>query len=336
MTETQKAYSIEFKDMNNFKPITSFTILTLLLLSFVTSCKKTNSSDNPYDDWENSDRGPVIPDASIDPNTIQGLHKNIFKPTCANSGCHDGNFEPDFRNVESTYNSLINRYTTNTDPQNPQYTKRVVPGDAAKSMILHRINTFIPGSQGKMPLTLDPGSDWPSKKDEYIQNITTWINNGAKDQFGNSSMSYDFPPQLGGLIAFADGSVSPLAHSGYNPVEIPAGTASIKIMVAFSDDKTAVNQFGVTTMNYSLNPNNYTASENPMTKESSAFNAKGILGTTMDYWHSITLNVSALGAAPGDVIWIRTQTTDNVNPPVFIPSPQTSFNSKKYFAIRIK
>jgi hypothetical protein len=300
------------------------------------SCKKKNKSDNPFDDWSTSQRGPVMPDVSIDPNTIQGLHKNIFKPTCANSGCHDGNFEPDFRSIESSYNSLVNRLATNTDPQNPQLIKRVVPGDAASSMILHRINTFIPGSQGQMPLSYEPGSDWPSKKNEYIQNITNWINGGAKDEFGNSALSYDFPPQMSGLIAFADGSATPLAHNGYNPVDIPPGTASVKIMIAYNDDKTPVNQFGTTTLNYSLNPNSYTGSEMTVSTESVAYNAKGFSGANVDYWHSITLTVSTLGAAPNDVIWIRTRTTDNVNTPVYIPSVQSSFNSKKYFAIRIR
>lgn len=319
-----------------FKQFLSTRFLTLTIVLLVSSCKKDKGSDNPFDDWENTSRGPVMPDAPIDPNTIQGLHKNIFKPTCANSGCHDGNFEPDFRSIESTYNSLFSRNATNTDPQNTQFVKRVVPGDAAKSMILHRINTFIPGTQGKMPLVLDPGSDWPAKKVTYIQNITNWINNGAKDQFGNSALNIDFPPQPGGLIAFADGSATPLPHNGYNPIDIPPGTSSIKIMVAYSDDKTPVNQFGNTTFNFSLNPNNYSTMENVMTKESVANNTKGMLGTNTDYWHSITLNVSTLGAVTNDVIWIRTQTTDNVNSPVYIPSLQSSFNTKKYFAIRIK
>ena len=216
----------------------------------LSACKK-KSSDNPYDDWKSTTKTPVVEDKPIDPNTIQGLHKNIFKPTCSNSGCHDGNFEPDFRTVESSYNSLINRLSTNTDPNNPQYDKRVVPGDAAKSMILHRIKVFIPGSQGKMPLTVDPGSDWPTKQAEYIQNITQWINDGAKDQFGNTPASIDFSPQMGGLIVLADGSPVALPHTGYNPVSVPPGTTTIKIMVAFLDDKTPVKQFGKTTINFS-------------------------------------------------------------------------------------
>lgn len=311
----------------------SFLIITAVLLT-VSSCKK-KGSDNPYDDWQNPAKNPVVSDKPIDPNTIQGLHKNIFKPTCSNSGCHDGNFEPDFRSVESSYNSLINRLTTNTDPNNPQYGKRVVPGDAAKSMLLHRLSTFIPGSQGVMPLSVDPGSDWNAKKNEYIQNITNWINDGAKDQFGNSPANIDFIPQMGGLIVFADGSPNPLPRSGFNPVSVPAGTGSIKIMVAYTDDKTPVPQFGNTTINFTLNPYLYDSTVQTMQKESVPFNAKGVAGSNIDYWHSITLNTADIGVG-GDVLWIRTETDDLVNDPVFIPAKGTSFNFIKYFAIRLE
>lgn len=309
----------------------------LILVSALTilfgSCKN-KGSDNPYDDWSDNGKGPVVADKPIDPKTIQGLHKNIFKPTCSNSGCHDGNFEPDFRSIESSYNSLINRLSTNTDPNNPQYSKRVVPGNAGISMILHRINEFIPGSQGKMPLSVDPGSDWNSKKDEYIQNITDWINDGAKDQFGNDPASIDFTPQLGGLIVFADGAGTPLPHTGYNPVTVPAGTNSIKIMVAYIDDKTAVQNFGPTTINFTLNPYLYDSTSLSMSVEPSAYSAPGVSGQALNYWHSITLNVADIGLS-GDVLWVRTETTDNVNPPLFIPSSTAPFNFKKYFAIRL-
>jgi len=331
--QRQKAYLIEYKMVKK---------ITYLLFAFISilssSCKKDSGADssNPYDSWNVTTRGDVIPDLKIDPNTIQGLHKNIFKPTCANSGCHDGNFEPDFRSIESSYNSLINRLATNTDPLNAQFVKRVVPADPATSMLLHRINTYIQGSQGQMPLTTDPGSDWPSKKTQYIQNITQWIQDGAKDQFGKSATNNDFKPQLAGMIVFANGSTIPLPHGNYQPVEIPPGTSSIKIMVAYNDDKTAINQFGITTLNYSLNPNSFASAEQAMSLSFSAFNTIGILGTNIDYWHSITLQISSLGAATNDVIWLRTQTTDNVNPAVYIPESTTSFNIKKYFAIRIK
>jgi hypothetical protein len=311
--------------------------IVLLILSasiFLFACKKDKGSDNPYDDWRSNPKDPVVQDKPIDPNTIQGLHKNIFKPTCSNSGCHDGNFEPDFRTIESTYNSLINRNSINTDPNNTQYALRVVPNDADRSMIVHRLSTFIPGSQGVMPLSVDPGSDWTEKKDEYIQNIKNWINDGAKDQFGNDASDVDFTPQLGGLIAFANSSSTPIGRSGFNPIEIPASTNSIKLMVAYKDDKTAVNQFGTTTINFSLSAKQYDSTTQVMTVEPVPFNDKGVTGDLIDYYHSITVNVADLGL-PGDVIWIRTETTDNVNDPLFIPSALSDFKYVKYFAIHI-
>lgn len=306
---------------------------SLALMFLLAACKKSGS-DNPYDEWKDAGRDPVVADKPVDPNTIQGLHKNIFKPTCSNSGCHDGNFEPDFRSVESSYNSLINRLSTNTDPGNPQFGTRVVPGDAARSMLLHRLSVFIPGSQGVMPLSVDPGSDWPAKKAEYIQNISNWINDGAKDQFGNSPANIDFVPQMGGLIVFADGASVPLARSGFNPVSIPAGTASVKIMVAYTDDKTPVSQFGPSSINFSLNPYQYDSTVQTLNTEPSAFSSKGVAAASVDYWHSITLNVADIGVS-GDVVWIRTETNDKVNPPVYIPAAGTSFNFLKYFAVKI-
>jgi hypothetical protein len=310
-------------------------ILSLFLLTALVACKKNSNRGNPYDKWENTSKGPVISDKPIDPNSIEGLHKNIFKPTCSNSGCHDGNFEPDFRSIESSYNSLINRLSTNTDPNNSQFNLRVVPGDAAKSMLLHRLNVFIPGSQGIMPLTTDPGSDWTAKKNEYIQNISNWIKAGAKDQFGNAANSIDFIPQIGGLIAFADGSNTPLTRNGYNPLAVPSGTNSLKIWVAYTDDKTPVNQFSGTKINFSLNPNKYDSTKvQNMVLESNPFNAKGVAGSNLDYWHSININIADIGTS-GDVIWVRTETSDKVNPKVFIPSSSTSFNFVKHFALRL-
>ncbi|MBL7837087.1 MAG: hypothetical protein JNM67_06200, partial [Bacteroidetes bacterium] len=57
-------------------------------------------------------------------------------------------------------------------------------------------------------------------------------------------------------------------------------------------------------------------------------------GENVQYWHSITLNVADLGAS-GDVLWVRTETTDMVNPHLFIPAATAPFNFKKYFAIRL-
>src|SRR3982750_3430964 len=68
-------------------------------------CKKETAPENPYDkvDYGKDTTSATAPD----PNSIQGLHKNIFFPRCAKSGCHDGTFEPDYRTVMSTYSTLV-------------------------------------------------------------------------------------------------------------------------------------------------------------------------------------------------------------------------------------
>jgi len=69
---------------------------------FVLSCtKSTGVVDNPYDKIvRNVD---TVVTTEPDPASLEGIHKNIFVKTCANSGCHDGTFEPDFRTAESSF-----------------------------------------------------------------------------------------------------------------------------------------------------------------------------------------------------------------------------------------
>ena len=79
-------------------------ILFLFAIAMVIfSCEKT--PDNPYDNV-NYDTDTTTT-ATADPNTIVGLHRNVFFPRCAKSGCHDGTFEPDYRTVMSTYSTLV-------------------------------------------------------------------------------------------------------------------------------------------------------------------------------------------------------------------------------------
>ena len=76
----------------------------IILISFL-SCQK--ESINPY---ENPDLYPPTGDSTAyfsDPTNFAAIYSNIFLPHCSNSGCHDGSFEPDFRSIESSYNTLV-------------------------------------------------------------------------------------------------------------------------------------------------------------------------------------------------------------------------------------
>ena len=80
--------------------ITFIAILTLAALFH--SCKKdeTQSSvQNPYLNpalWPPKDTNKV---PELDSGSFAFLYNNVFNRTCANSGCHDGNFPPDFRTI---------------------------------------------------------------------------------------------------------------------------------------------------------------------------------------------------------------------------------------------
>ena len=146
-------------------------IWIIIFVFIVFSCKK-DAFFNPYDDP--SLDPPYISDTNYFPNGINfsSLHNNIFIPTCANSGCHDGTFEPDFRTIESSYNTLVYHPVIKNDSIN-SYEFRVKPGDASSSVLYKRLIEDIDGLSGIMPLTAEyhPEHYWYDHKEEYVQNI---------------------------------------------------------------------------------------------------------------------------------------------------------------------
>ncbi len=162
-----------FKFLYKWPSIYFFSVLCLLTLY---ACEKDHV--NPYDQQELPDNTPDSTGVNLDPTSFDGLHANIFSKTCAQSGCHDGTFEPDFRTIESSYNTLVDQPIIKNDPQNT-YEWRVKPGDPIQSVLVARLTFDIDGNSGVMPLIVDTNSDWSEKKEEYIQNVKDWIQKGA-------------------------------------------------------------------------------------------------------------------------------------------------------------
>jgi hypothetical protein len=310
-------------------------ILTTVGLIFFGSCRsdKYNEPENPYDNPDNDRYNGVFDTIkSPDPNTIAGLHKYIFKPTCANSGCHDGNFEPDFRTIESSYNTLVNQAIIKNDILNP-LTARVTPDNEATSMLIRRLTIDLNANSGIMPLITEPGSDWPTKKEEYIQNIKTWINNGARDIKGNAPPAVDFPPQLHGMLAYDGANLLP--HQGFSPVYVSSSVSNLDLYFAFLDDKTPNTSIGTLKVNFSLLANTFDpANEIAIQLAGSPKNEKGFYKEFVDFYHKVTINPNTYGK-PGDVIWIRTKISDGVNPVIELPSDNSLFNAKSYYTIKI-
>ena len=174
----------------------TFGILALALL--IGACKKEETyiagtvPPNPYDTVTQK-----LPDSMppVDSSSFLGLHQNIFSTTCAVPGCHDGSFEPDFRTVESAYNTLVYHPVVKNNSSG-DFTYRVLPGDAAMSWLHYRITTD-DAVLGRMPL-------YDTLSDREIELITEWIDKGAEDIFGNSPIRPSALPSAFGLLAFRD------------------------------------------------------------------------------------------------------------------------------------
>lgn len=150
-------------------------------------------ANNPFDDIDYTG-GISVEMPEPDTSSLIGLHSYIFSQSCAVPGCHDGSFEPDFRTVQSTYSSLIYQPVLKNDEQG-SFLYRVIPGDAESSWLYFRVTTDN-AVIGRMPLydnALTP---------EKIEALKKWINEGAKDIFGNPYALPNTQPRLVALAAF--------------------------------------------------------------------------------------------------------------------------------------
>lgn len=232
--------------------------LLLALIGLLLACsKKDPPPPNPYD---SIDRNLVPPVDTLDPTSFVWIHRNILAVKCANPGCHDGHFEPDFRTVQSAYATLA--YHPVVKKLQP-WKYRVQPYDTAKSWFWQRLkhDLIVSGtdtSQGRMPLystALD---------DTEMSRICNWIMKGAKDPYGVVPKIPNNEPTVGFYIAFdklpptviysLDSNRADMQY--YNPFYAPAN-APMYVAVVVSDDSTAVNQLKVNQLKISTNMDDF-------------------------------------------------------------------------------
>lgn len=155
-------------------------ILTIALLS-IYSCKdELPEPYNPYDeviyniDFEPADQN--------EPNSLTRTHDEVFQPKCNVLGCHDGSFEPDFRTPQSTYSTLVYHSIIKNNAQQ-EFEYRVIPGDTANSVLWQRITDCCFVNQNDRMPQDNIGISMPQSA---IDQIGSWIMNGAPDLLGNS------------------------------------------------------------------------------------------------------------------------------------------------------
>ncbi len=162
-----------------------FPILTILfigLLSIAGCTKEGALPPNPFEGIppiDTTETPMPVDTIELEANSLEWIHARIFAPTCANSGCHDGTFEPNFSTIQSSYNTLVEQAVIKTD-SSISINLRVVPFQPENSMLYYRLNEFLPNSSGIMPLESND-SDYDANKSEYIEAIRTWIANGASN-----------------------------------------------------------------------------------------------------------------------------------------------------------
>ena len=145
---------------------------------FLVNCTEDPLPINPYDGVNYGDTTIVID--TLSSASFVNLHKELFSPSCNVLGCHDGSFEPDFRTVQSSYNTLVYHpiLKNNLDET---FTYRVVPGDTANSVLHERLtNCCFVNTNDRMPQD-NIGSSLPQ---EDLENVSNWILDGAKDITG--------------------------------------------------------------------------------------------------------------------------------------------------------
>lgn len=247
--------------IKNFSYKLVLGITTIIVVVMIQNgCKKTEAPA-PANPFATIDYGtvPVVPNP--DPNSLVGIHTNILQPKCAVPGCHDGNFEPDFRTPQSAYSTLVYHPVkkNNTDET---FVFRVVPYKPLESVLYERItNCCFVNQDDRMPQD-NIGVPLPAGD---VQAIKNWITAGAKDVFGTVQTYPNFEPTIEPYFAVVDAATYQIQYTAqnnridsvpYNSFLLPTNTNVVFAFIV-SDDSTDYPQLQVNQMKLSFDPNDF-------------------------------------------------------------------------------
>lgn len=247
--------------IKNFSYKLVLAITTIIVVVMIQNGCKKKEEPAPANPFATIDYGtvPVVPNP--DPNSLVGIHTNILQPKCAVPGCHDGNFEPDFRTPQSAYSTLVYHPVkkNNTDEA---FVFRVVPYKPLESVLYERItNCCFVNQDDRMPQD-NIGVPLP---DGDVQAIKNWITAGAKDVFGNVPTYPNFEPTINPYYAVVDAATYQIQYTAQNnridslPYKAFLLPTNTNVVFAFivSDDSTAYPQLQVNQMKLSFDPDDF-------------------------------------------------------------------------------
>ncbi len=282
----------------------------IVIVMIQQGCKKKEEDVLPANPFSGVDYGTLPADTAADPNSLAGLHKNIFQTRCAIPGCHDGNFEPDFRTPQSTYATLVYHPIIKNNA-GEIFDYRVVPYKPLNSVLYERItNCCFVNQDDRMP----QDNIGVPLGDSDILAIKTWIENGAKDISGNVAEYPNLPPNISPFYAVVDAATYQTNYAeetnridsvSYNSFYLPDSTNVIFAFI-ISDDSTAYQQLQVNQLKLSFDPDDF----NTATTLTAQYvhvpppNATDFFG--------ITINTASL--PHGQIVYMRYFVNDGDNP----------------------
>lgn len=303
----------------------TLVVLTAVIIMLAGACEKSSDPVNPFDGQVVNQDTVKLEIINPEPNSIAGIYQNVFKPTCANVGCHDGTFEPDFRTMESAYNTLVYQVPIKNDGN---YTFRVEPYKTQQSVLLARLKNLLTPA---MPIQIEPDSDWPQKKDQYINHIQTWIANGAPDITGNIRTQNHPMPELIGAGA-AEANVWMTRSQNTGPIIMPVNATSIRLFFAFSHALIMPDQFTYNKIAFSSDANDFSgASQQSLQILGTPRVERSFYGELVSYTHYIDINPAAFNLQE-EQWYFRVYVQDEQNPVTEIPTNNGIYYIKNYMS----
>lgn len=303
----------------NLKHIIVTSAVGVLLFTF--SCKK-NDIENPYNGYSTPKLYEEPTLASLPTSNFGYLHATVFKPTCANSGCHDGAFEPDFRTIGSSYNNTV-LHNVLTNNAAGDFTYRVKPGDAALSLLHERLLVALPSTSGIMPPVY--ADEWIVNKQKHITAIKNWINAGAKDMYGNDPVVGNPNPIVTGMNAYDNNNTtapkSRAPGAGITPIMIPRN--NVDLWFSIDDDATAASSMTVNEIKVSTAMFNFDTVPAQNMTVSAGITANDFSGASATFTHKFDLDAS--GYPANTILFVRVYVQDaNHTTPAENPSDGSS------------
>lgn len=301
--------------MFKLKNITLLSALAVMLATalFIGCNKETVIPPNPYDDIVYPT--PPAPIDTLDPNTIVAIHRDILKPRCSVPGCHDGNFEPDFRTVQSSSSTMVYARLIKNNADS-SFAYRVIPYDTANSVLHERItNCCFVNQNDRMP----QDNIGVPLESEYVTRIENWIMSGARNMFGEVAQYPNQAPQIGFFAAVDTFEISaiiaaanagfPLVAAGnridgvyYNPFILQANQ-NFAMLIDIQDDSTALGNLQINKLKFSYDPDDFSPSAPGYQERTAQF----ISYPGFEIWY-VQLNTSLFN--PENVVYMRYYVSD--------------------------